>query len=90
MLTVSPVPLETSFSGKDCVTANAFSKSVLLVCAGQLTRQFPEVDYFPSYEIVTSAGPASYLPDARHIRDDTVQRVTSYMIEHYVKEVGEP
>lgn len=84
LLTVSPVPLEATFSGTDCVTANTFSKSVLLVCAQRLTRKFPEVDYYPGYEIVTSGGPASFRADARHIQDDVVEQVTSYMLDHYV------
>ncbi|HEY2361371.1 MAG TPA: GSCFA domain-containing protein [Candidatus Angelobacter sp.] len=87
LLTVSPVPLEATFSGTDCVTANTFSKSVLLVCARRLTRKFPEVDYYPGYEIVTSGGPASFRDDARHIQDDVVEQVTSYMLEHYVPEM---
>jgi hypothetical protein len=88
LLTVSPVPLEASFSGTDCVTANTFSKSVLLVCARRLTLKFPEVDYYPGYEIVTSGGPAAFRADARHIQDDVVEQVTSYMLDHYVPDMS--
>ena len=44
ILTVSPVPLQTTFTFADCLTANEFSKSVLRVCAGRLTRKFEHVD----------------------------------------------
>src|SRR5215213_4280175 len=52
LLTVSPVPLETTYSGKDCAMANIHSKSTLVVSAHHLSQLYPEVDYFPGYEIV--------------------------------------
>lgn len=82
LLTVSPVPLGLTFSGDDCVIANEFSKSVLRICAERLCRS-TNVDYFPSYEIVRSAGLASYLDDNRHVKADVVEKVTGYMIEAY-------
>lgn len=84
LLTVSPVPLATTFSGMDCVTANSFSKSVLRVCADKLYRKFSEVDYFPSYEMVVSKGHDAYIDDNIHVSDDVVGVVTQYMINNYV------
>jgi hypothetical protein len=85
LLTVSPVPLEATYSGKDCAVANMYSKSVLVVSANTLSRLCPEVDYFPGYEIVMSAGPESYYPDSVHVRDDVVELVTTYLVEKYAK-----
>ena len=56
LLTVSPVPLQLTFTGGDAVTANAYSKAVLRVVAEEAAIEFRSVDYFPSYESVTSAG----------------------------------
>jgi len=38
ILTVSPVPLHTTLMPADCVIDNQYSKSVLHVCAEELTR----------------------------------------------------
>ena len=76
ILTVSPVPIATTFMRMDCVTANEFSKSVLRVCADQLSRNSPNADYFPSYEIVRSARLAAYEIDNIHVRNEVVGEIT--------------
>jgi len=55
LLTVSPVPLTATASGEHVLHATMYSKSVLRAVAGRLHQQYPYVDYFPSYEIITSA-----------------------------------
>ena len=82
ILTVSPVPLNTTFTAVDCVVANEFSKSVLRVCAERLS-QHRLVDYFPSYEIVRCSGMAGYIDDQIHVRDELVRQITSYMVSVY-------
>lgn len=54
ILTVSPVPLTATKSGNNVVVATMESKSVLRAVAGQLTAAKNIVDYFPSYEIISS------------------------------------
>jgi hypothetical protein len=54
LLTVSPVPLTATMSGKHVVVATMASKSVLRAVAGQLSDNQAHVDYFPSYEIINS------------------------------------
>lgn len=83
VLTVSPVPLQTTFVGEDCMVANEFSKSVLRVCAERLRRKYDNVDYFPSYEIVRTMGLSAFLDDQVHVRDEVVKRITAYMVERY-------
>ncbi len=84
VLTVSPVPLQTSFTGMDCVVANAYSKAALLLAANQIAGRFQgKVDYFPSYEIVMSGGLRSFGSDNVHVRNQIVKRVISYMMETY-------
>lgn len=54
VLTVSPVPLTATASGQHVLTATTYSKSVLRAVAGDLAAAREDVDYFPSYEIITS------------------------------------
>jgi hypothetical protein len=83
ILTVSPVPLHTTFMPADCVIANEYSKSVLRVCAEELSRSFANVDYFPSYEIVRSGGLSNFVEDNIHVKQDIVALVTNYMTTMY-------
>jgi len=93
LVTVSPVPLHTTFTGQDCSIANSFSKSTLRVVADMLTRRFPEVDYFPSFEIVTFGGAAVYHDDNVHVFKEFVFEVTAHMVNAYQQpppEAGAP
>lgn len=82
VLTVSPVPLQVTFTKADCVVANEFSKAVLRVCAEKLWEN-PLIDYFPSYEIVRSSGMAGYMEDQLHVKESLVGEITSYMVSVY-------
>ncbi|HEV7371461.1 GSCFA domain-containing protein [Arenibaculum sp.] len=53
LLTVSPVPLTATATGRHALTATTYSKSVLRAAAGQLAEECDHVDYFPSYEMIT-------------------------------------
>ncbi len=83
ILTVSPVPIQTTFSDVDCVVANEFSKAVLRVCAERLSRQMKNVDYFPSYEMARVAGLTAYCEDNVHVLDSVVSTITRNMIDVY-------
>lgn len=54
LLTVSPVPLTATASGAHVLPATIYSKSVLRTAAGELAEDHGDIDYFPSYEIVSS------------------------------------
>ena len=54
ILTVSPVPLTATNSGRHVLTATMESKSILRAVAGQVRSGNGWVDYFPSYEIISS------------------------------------
>lgn len=54
LLTVSPVPLTATASGEHVLLATTYSKSVLRGVAGQVAMEYSDVDYFPSYEIITN------------------------------------
>jgi hypothetical protein len=54
ILTVSPVPLMATATGEHVVVASSHSKSVLRGVAGEVAAGHDWIDYFPSYEIVSS------------------------------------
>lgn len=54
LLTVSPVPLTATASGKHVLVATSQSKSILRAVAGKLSDNQSRIDYFPSYEIITA------------------------------------
>lgn len=83
LVTVSPVPLQVTFSGGDAVTANTYSKSVLRVVSEEISQNFPNVDYFPSYEAVSTMGLRALGEDNVHVRPVVVDRVVQHMLKHY-------
>ncbi|MCU0827779.1 MAG: GSCFA domain-containing protein [Tabrizicola sp.] len=87
LLTVSPVPLTATASGNHVLPATILSKSILRAVAGELAEDFPEVDYFPSYEIVTStrAGTSFFEDNLRSVREAGVARVMSTFIRAHLE-----
>ena len=77
LLTVSPVPMTATAGGRHVLEANGYSKAVLRAVAGQLAQENDDVDYFPSYEIVTGpqAKGAYYRDNLRQVTPDGVARV---------------
>ncbi|MBI1890317.1 MAG: GSCFA domain-containing protein [Burkholderiales bacterium] len=53
LLTVSPVPLTATATHEHVLVATTRSKSTLRAAAGFLAEAHSDVDYFPSYEIIT-------------------------------------
>lgn len=54
LLTVSPVPLTATASQDHVLVATTYSKSVLRAVAGEVAAASGQIDYFPSYEIITA------------------------------------
>lgn len=91
LLTVSPVPLEATFSGLDVVVANAYSKSTLRTAAQIILDRFDEVDYFPSYEMVTMARSADvWKSDRIHVTEAFVEKVVDVLVRDYVRPTTVP
>lgn len=64
ILTVSPVPLRATFRPDVApVTANAYSKAVLLAAVQTACARTPGAHYFPSYEVVTECVAEPFGPD---------------------------
>lgn len=77
LLTVSPVPLTATNSGDHVLTATTHSKSILRAVAGDTVERMPQVDYFPSYEIVTAPAfrGAAFEPNMRSVNAHGVAQV---------------
>lgn len=86
LATISPVPLKNTFRGQDCLQANAYSKAAQRAALEEVSMQFENVHYFPSYEMVTLAAPsvAWVKDDFRHVRPETVDRIMRKVISAYV------
>lgn len=54
LFTVSPVPLTATASGDHVLVATTRSKSTLRAACSVMADEFANVDYFPSFEIITS------------------------------------
>ncbi len=91
LLTVSPVPLIATYSDRHVLTATTYSKAVLRVAAAQAERSREFVEYFPAYEVVTSAasGGHYFAPDLRSVTDEGVAHVMRVFRRHYIAG-GEP
>ncbi len=85
VVTVSPVPLEHTFSGEDVIVANAYGKATLLAAARDSARGRPLVQYYPSYETITVShrSLAYSAADNHHVRDDAVGAITSHFLRTY-------
>jgi len=85
MVTVSPVPLEVTFTNQDVILANCRSKSTLRCVAEEFCLQHDNVDYFPSYEMVTYGDPeVSWGWDKRHVTREAVDNIVNRFMHHYI------
>lgn len=84
ILTTSPVPLHGTFTDKDVIMANQYSKATLLSAAVQVSDRYDFVDYFPSYEIVMNSDRAStWVDDGVHIKPEIVAGVMDSFVHAY-------
>ena len=86
LLTVSPVPLIATFEDRHVLVSTVASKSILRTAADEVTRRLGFVDYFPSYEIISSATTDRdyFEPDRREVSELGVAHVMRTFSRHYV------
>jgi len=85
VVTTSPIPLLATFTDRDVVAANTYSKSVLRAVAEDLAAAHPNVHYFPSYEIVMNSDRgAAWADDGRHVQPEVVNHIMSLFQRHFV------
>ncbi|HYG89225.1 MAG TPA: GSCFA domain-containing protein [Azospirillum sp.] len=84
IVTVSPVPLASTFKDADVIVANSGSKATLRAVAEELYRRYDYVDYFPSYEIVTNTPrPLAWQDDQLHVSPAMVKEITETFVGLY-------
>ena len=90
LLTVSPVPLIATFENRHVLVSTTYSKSVLRVAADEAARQLDHVDYFPSFELISSGGTNRnlYGPDLREVDELGVAHVMRSFSRHYIHGLG--
>lgn len=69
LLTVSPVPLWSTFRDQDVLVANAYSKAVLRTAVDAFVAGRPHASYFPSFEAALLSNPLAVWAreDFRHV-----------------------
>ena len=88
ILTVSPVALNFTFSGRDVIVANSQSKATLVTLAQATAAEHPHIDYFPSYEAVTGSDPLyAWEADRRHTSPRIVEVIVAEFLHRYA---GQP
>ncbi len=77
LLTVSPVPLVATAVERHVLVSTVRSKSVLRAVAGELAETLSDVDYFPSYELLSTPflGKPLFEENKRSVTKDGVQTV---------------
>lgn len=90
LLTVSPVPLTATASGKHVLTATQYSKSVLRGVAGMAADDMQHVDYFPSYEIITHPifRGMFFAPNMRSVEPEGVATVMKHFFADQARVFG--
>ena len=79
------MPLERTFLAQDVVVTNNYSKSMLRAVAQEFAALHANVDYFPSYELVSFADPRNaWAWDHRHVNAALVAHIMSLFARHYV------
>jgi hypothetical protein len=86
LLTVSPVPLTATASGGHVLTATMHSKSVLRAAAGEMVSRRDDVDYFPSYELISGlqSGGRYYEANLRSVKREGVE----FVMRHFAAGLG--
>lgn len=83
VVTVSPVPLQRTFTDVDLIISNMAAKSTLRAAADVFSRT-DHVSYFPSYEMAVYSDPArAWRPDRVHVAPEMVQHIVAKFVSAY-------
>jgi tetratricopeptide (TPR) repeat protein len=90
LVTVSPVAMNTTFTGGEAMVANCYMKSAQRAAVEAFVRRHDNVDYFPSYESVTlSDRRRAWREDGAHVSDELVRVNVLRMLEAYADQADE-
>lgn len=86
IITVSPVPLVATATGRHVLTATTYCKSVLRVAANEVVRRHADVAYFPAYELVLGPQPreSPFAPDLRTVREPVIATVMTAFMRTFI------
>jgi hypothetical protein len=85
IVTVSPVPLDLSFTHPDPLVATMRGKAMLRTVAQAFVDTHDDADYFPAYEMIASSRRAvAYEGDARHVTSSAVGSVVAAFLRAYL------
>lgn len=92
LLTVSPVPLTATATDQHVMVATTYSKSTLRAVAGDIAAGDENVDYFPSYEIITAPayGGRFFASNKRSVLPEGVAHVMEHFFKGQVAKYGVP
>jgi hypothetical protein len=79
ILTVSPVPLLATMTGRHVLQANVAAKSVLRAAADEVVTDRPNVHYFAAYEIAAATG------DSRAYFEVDRRTVSAACVDHIMR-----
>ena len=84
LLTISPVPLQSTYRDCDVMVANTYSKAVLRAAAEEITASYDFVAYYPSFESVSlTRRDLAWEDDQTHVKKGIVDVNVSRMIAAY-------
>lgn len=95
ILTVSPVPLIATFEPRHVLVSTTLSKAILRVAAHEVSQERADIQYFPSYEIISGSaiGGQYFADDLRQVQQVGVDHVMRVFEKHLItggKRNGDP
>lgn len=85
IVTVSPVPLDATFTGYDVVVANNLAKSSLVAAAHMVAADCDNCFYFPSFEmVVTSEQKKVWIWDGKHVSAGMVAHIMQQFMKNHI------
>jgi len=87
ILTTSPVPLHATFTPLDVRVANTESKARIRAATSEFVERHPDVYYFHSYEMVTTAERQSdyFREDGRHVHRHAVRHIVAEFLRLFAE-----
>lgn len=87
VMTVSPVPLTSTFTMQDVALANSYSKSLLRASVDHVRARYDFVGYYPSYEsFMLTPKAKAFLKDQVHTNSELVEFNINRMVSTYLGE----
>jgi hypothetical protein len=84
VITVSPVPMQRTFTSQDILVANMASKARLRNAASRFVERHDNAYYFPSFEMVMLSNPAdAWRPDQLHVARPMVRHIMEAFIDEF-------